>query len=73
MAAHLEWVHAEHASMGLLHPNEIEMLADDGNDDEDWGIFVGDEDGAVLYGPLETIEHALEKALSKVRDQIGGV
>ena len=69
MSMHLEWVHAGKTRPYLMEKADIAEWADDGNEAGDVGLYLGDSDGAVLYGTPDQLRVYLTWALSRVNKQ----
>jgi len=69
MSTHLEWVHAGYTRPALMNAEDLGEYADDGNEAGDVGLYLGDSDGAVLYGTPDQLRVYLTLALARVNNQ----
>lgn len=65
MANNIEWSHAN-AGFGLIDPETLKEISPDGNEDNDWGVWLGSDSANVLYGQLDD----LLSLVSRIRDRI---
>lgn len=66
MTMHLEWVSAEYAKPAIISPAELAEMSDDGNDEGHTGLYIGDSDGAILYGETNQLGSFLHRALKEL-------
>jgi len=68
MGSRIEWVLANQAAPIWHTAESIENLAPDGNAANHIGLWVGDEDGVMLYGTLSEMVTWLEQAVNGAKD-----
>ena len=54
MANRFEWAHVTDLERWLVKPDDLAELADDGNEDKDWGLsFSTGSNGCMIFGTLD--------------------
>lgn len=67
MSSHIEWVAAADGGPIFHHAASIANLAPDGNRGNHVGLWIGDEDGAMLYGTVRDLVTWLGLAVERVQ------
>lgn len=67
MSSHIEWVAASDGGPIFHYASNLKDIAPDGNPQGHVALWIGDEDGAMLYGTVRDLVDWLGKAVERVQ------
>lgn len=69
MSRHIEWAHAAEACFRLMTEEEVAELDYSGTNPEGFvGMYIGDNDGAVVYGSKKQIAKLVDKMAKAIEE-----